>query len=85
MEWYMFFKLYKDQKNVRIIVRISDKWLVSIKKTGQETGKLLHYTQRHTNPEQKLIMETTATTRSLRVRIDGWAIGETTQAYLCRG
>jgi len=40
------------------------------KKTGHETGKLMHFTHRHANPEQKLIMETTTKTRTLGALID---------------
>ena len=41
------------------------------KKIRQETGKLIHYTHRHANPEQRLITEPITKARMLGVLIDG--------------
>jgi len=38
---------------------------------GQEKGKLMCYTHRHANPEQKLIMEAITKTITLEALIDG--------------
>lgn len=48
-------------------------WLMANhhKKIRQETGKLIHYTHRYANPEQKLIMEPITKTRMLGALTDG--------------